>query len=119
MNQCFDWRRGEIQSPRSWFLRPPHLRRRHLLFEPLEPRTLLDGLGLLPPSVRDGFEIAWGPGHELAARTLGTGLHAWVRSLPRSWRAMPQARAAERRSRRPTFGDARSGHGWATIHVRH
>jgi uncharacterized protein (DUF2236 family) len=91
---------------------------------PYLPRRLMDlamlpGLGLLPPSVRDGFGIAWGPGHELAARTLGTGLHAWVRSLPRSWRAMPQARAAERRTRRPIFGDARSGHGWATIHVRH
>jgi len=49
MNHGFDWRRGEIQFARSWFLRPSHLRPRHLLFEPLEPRTLLDGLGLLPP----------------------------------------------------------------------
>ncbi len=49
MNHEFDWRRGGIQSARSKFLRPLRLRPRHLLFEPLEPRTLLDGLGLLPP----------------------------------------------------------------------
>jgi len=86
---------------------------------PLMDLAMLPGLGLLPASVRDGFEIAWGPAHELAARALGTGLHAWVRGLPRSWRAMPQARVAERRTRRLTLGDARSRHGWATIHIRH
>jgi hypothetical protein len=66
MNHDFDSRRGGMQSARSRFLRPSRVRPRHLLFEPLEPRTLLDGLGLLPP------EYGW-------TQTLGgTGFDATV-----------------------------------------
>ncbi len=82
--------------------------------------ALLPGLALLPPRIREGFGIAWGPRHAALAATLGSGLRLWVRLMPRSWRAMPQARAAERRVR-PATGRgqapaARSRRGWATIH---
>lgn len=93
---------------------------------PRLPRRLMDlalvpGLALLPPHIREDFGIAWGPQHEALAATLGFGLQAWIRLMPRSWRAMPQARAAERRAR-STAGDtpaqaARSRRGWATIHT--
>jgi uncharacterized protein (DUF2236 family) len=106
---------------------------------PLMDLAVLPGLGLLPPSIRDGFGIAWGPGHAALARALGTGLRGWVRGMPRAWRALPQARAAERRVNGHTFGRpgpdaagtrvraaaggtgtdsaavARSARGWATI----
>ncbi len=59
----------------------------------------LPGLGLLPPRLREGFGIAWSPRHERAAQLLGRTVHLWVRTVPPSWRAMPQARAAERRAR--------------------
>jgi uncharacterized protein (DUF2236 family) len=59
----------------------------------------LPGLGLLPPRVRADFGIAWSRRHQLAADALGLGLRWWVRSLPRSWRATPPARAAESRAR--------------------
>lgn len=71
---------------------------------PLAPGWLVDlaalpGLSLLPPRIRDGFGIHWGPGRERAARLMGLGLRTWVRAVPPSWRAMPQARAADRRIR--------------------
>ena len=95
---------------------------------PYVPRRLMDlamlpGLALLPAPIRDGFEIGWSPLHEALAGSLGHGLHAWVRLMPRTWRAMPQARSAERRVRGTTgsapTSTARSGRGWATIHPLH
>ena len=68
----------------------------------------LPGVGLLPPRIRDGFGIAWSPRREHAARLLGRTVKLWVRAVPPSWRAMPQARAAERRSRAASAGSIQS-----------
>jgi uncharacterized protein (DUF2236 family) len=59
----------------------------------------LPGLALLPARVRDGYGIPWSRGHEALATVAARGLRAWVRIVPRDWRAMPHARAAERRIR--------------------
>lgn len=71
---------------------------------PLAPGWLVDvamlpGLGLLPASLRADFGIAWSARHERTSRWLGRGIRAWTSLLPRGVRAMPQARAAERRVR--------------------
>jgi uncharacterized protein (DUF2236 family) len=58
----------------------------------------LPGLGLLPPRIRDGFGIAWSPRRERAARLLGRAVKLWVQAVPVALRAMPQARAANRRA---------------------
>ena len=68
----------------------------------------LPGLGLLPPRIREDFGIAWSPRRERAARLLGRTVKLWVRAVPPGWRAMPQARAAERRSRAATAGSIQS-----------
>jgi uncharacterized protein (DUF2236 family) len=60
----------------------------------------LPGLALLPPRIREAFGIEWTPRHRQLARALDHGLRLWVRSVPSDWRAMPPARAAERRARR-------------------
>lgn len=70
---------------------------------PLVPGPLLDlaalpGLALLPERIRAGFGLAWGPGRETVAAAAAVGLRTWVRLMPPGWRAMPQARAAERRA---------------------
>jgi uncharacterized protein (DUF2236 family) len=57
----------------------------------------LPGLALLPPRLRDGFGIRWGRAHDALASVGAAGLRAWVNVIPRDWRAMPQARAADRR----------------------
>ncbi len=58
----------------------------------------LPGLSLLPERIRDEFGIRWTPAHEAAARSMSRGMRLWVRLMPRSWRSMPQARAADRRT---------------------
>jgi uncharacterized protein (DUF2236 family) len=90
-------------------LRPPM----PLLPAPLIDLAMLPGLALLPAAVREGFGIAWGPRRAGLAKVLTVGLRVWVRLTPRAWRAMPQARAAERRTEPRS---ARSRQGWATIH---
>ena len=70
---------------------------------PLVPRSLIDltalpGLAFLPARLRDEYEVAWTPARERLARLLGLAIRAWVRIVPAGWRAMPQARAAERRA---------------------
>jgi uncharacterized protein (DUF2236 family) len=65
---------------------------------PLVDLAVLPGLALLPPRVRHDYGIAWSARQEMLAGALGWGLRAWVRLMPRSWRAMPPARAAERRA---------------------
>lgn len=71
---------------------------------PLVPGVLVDlaalpGLALLPGHIRDAYGITWSGRRSALARALGLGIRAWVRVIPPSWRAMPQARAAERRAR--------------------
>ena len=72
---------------------------------PLAPAPLVDllslpGLRFLPARLRRQYGIGWGPGREEMARLLGLAVRAWVRTVPPDWRAMPQARAAERRAGR-------------------
>ena len=68
---------------------------------PLDPRaygwTLWPAVGLLPPSVRDGYGLRWGRRERLVADWLVAGWRAWNPLLPRSFRQMPQALAADRR----------------------
>jgi uncharacterized protein (DUF2236 family) len=71
---------------------------------PLVPGALVElaglpGLALLTPSIRDAYGITWSNGRSWLARLLWLATRGWVRLVPRSWRAMPQARAAERRVR--------------------
>jgi uncharacterized protein (DUF2236 family) len=71
---------------------------------PLVPGRLMDllvlpGLALLPPRLRDEFGIAWSERRRRLADVLGLAVRAWVSVVPPGWRAMPQARAAERRAR--------------------
>jgi uncharacterized protein (DUF2236 family) len=69
------------------------------------PRRLVDlaalpGLAQLPPALREAYGIRWSPWRAFLAEVLTQGVRAWVRLMPPSWRAMPQARAAERRVER-------------------
>jgi uncharacterized protein (DUF2236 family) len=64
---------------------------------PLVDLAVLPGLSLLPPRIRDEYGIPWSGGRAATANVLGVGLRAWVRLLPRGLRALPPARAAERR----------------------
>jgi uncharacterized protein (DUF2236 family) len=66
---------------------------------PLVDLAVLPGLALLPARIRDDYDIAWSPQRAFAARWLGRGLRAWVTLMPRAARALPEARAAERRSK--------------------
>jgi uncharacterized protein (DUF2236 family) len=67
---------------------------------PLVDLAVLPSLALVPARIRGAYGLAWGPGRESLVRLLDLGLRAWVRVVPPDWRAMPQARAAERRSLR-------------------
>jgi uncharacterized protein (DUF2236 family) len=60
---------------------------------------MVPSLALLPPRVRDEYGIAWTPRLRLEAKLMDVLLRVWVRLLPASWRALPQARIAERRAR--------------------
>jgi uncharacterized protein (DUF2236 family) len=77
-------------------LRPPF----RLVPAPLIDLAGLPGRALLPTRIREAYGIAWTPRHERLAQVLDAGLRLWVRSVPPDWRAMPPARAAERRARR-------------------
>ncbi len=59
--------------------------------------TLWPAVGLLPPAIREGFGLAWGPRERAVASWLVAGWRAWRPLLPRVFREMPQARAADRR----------------------
>ncbi len=61
--------------------------------------TLWPAIGLLPPSVRDGYGFAWGTRERLVAAWLVAGWRAWRPLLPAGLRHMPQALAADRRMR--------------------
>jgi uncharacterized protein (DUF2236 family) len=68
---------------------------------PLDPRaygwTLWPAVGLLPASVRDAYGLQFGRREQLVAAWLVAGWRAWNPVLPRSFRQMPPALAAERR----------------------
>jgi uncharacterized protein (DUF2236 family) len=59
----------------------------------------IPGLALLPPRIRSEYGIAWPRTRALASNGLDLGIRAWTAMMPMDWRAMPQARAAERRTR--------------------
>ena len=69
---------------------------------PLVPRPVVDllalpAIGLLPARIRAGYGLESGRARERLAGAAARGLRVYVNVLPRSWRSMPQARAAERR----------------------
>ena len=76
-------------------IRPPLL----LVPGPIVDLLVLPSLNLLPPRIREAYGIAWGPWQHLLARVADIAIRLWVRALPATWRAMPQARSAERRAR--------------------
>jgi uncharacterized protein (DUF2236 family) len=59
--------------------------------------TLWPSVGLLPPEVRAAYRLPWGPREQAVSAWLVVGWRAWRPLLPRSFRQMPQALAAERR----------------------
>ncbi len=59
--------------------------------------TLWPAVGLLPPSVRDDYGLAWGWRERLVSSWLVAGWRAWRAVLPASFRSMPAALAADRR----------------------
>ncbi len=88
---------------------------------PLVPGRIVDllvlpSLNLLPPRVREGYGIRWGRWQQDMSRVADAGIRLWVRALPAAWRAMPQARSAERRARAQPTGSLSSHapHSWWT-----
>jgi uncharacterized protein (DUF2236 family) len=59
--------------------------------------TLWPAVGLLPAGVRAEYGLPWGPLERLIAAWLVAGWRAWRPILPRSFRQMPHALAADRR----------------------
>ncbi len=59
--------------------------------------TLWPSVGLLPPSVRDDYGLAWGVREQVVSAWLVAGFRAWRPLLPASFRQMPKALAADRR----------------------
>jgi uncharacterized protein (DUF2236 family) len=58
---------------------------------------LWPSIGLLPPRVRDGYGLRWGPLERAVSAWLVTSWRAWRPILPTRLRQMPQALAADRR----------------------
>jgi uncharacterized protein (DUF2236 family) len=69
--------------------------------------TLWPAVGLLPPSVRAGYELPWGLLERAVAGWLVETWRLWRPILPAGFRQMPQAVAADRRiaSGRPAAGE--------------
>jgi len=59
--------------------------------------TLWPSVGLLPPSVRAGYHLRWGPLEQAVAAWLVATWRLWRPILPAGFRQMPQALAADRR----------------------
>lgn len=59
--------------------------------------TLWPSVGLLPPTVRDDYGLAWGARQRVVSAWLLAGFRAWRPLLPASFRQMPKALAADRR----------------------
>ena len=58
---------------------------------------LWPALELLPDRVREEYGIPWGRGRAAVSSWLRTAFGFWGHRLPPAWRAMPPARAADRR----------------------
>jgi uncharacterized protein (DUF2236 family) len=85
---------AEARSMAPMLVRPPL---------PLVPGWAVDvlalpGLALLPARIRHDYGIGWSPRRERAADVIAAGVRAWTRVVPTTWRSMPQARSAFRRS---------------------
>jgi uncharacterized protein (DUF2236 family) len=76
-----------------------------LLPGPLVDLLALPSLTLLPARIRTEYGIAWGPVQRGLAVALDLAIRSWIRIVPAGWRAMPQARAAERRAARGGLGE--------------
>ncbi len=59
--------------------------------------TFWPALSLLPPAVRDAYGVPWGIRERAVSGWLVASWRAWRPLLPRTWRQMPQALAADRR----------------------
>ncbi|HEY2888605.1 MAG TPA: oxygenase MpaB family protein, partial [Candidatus Limnocylindrales bacterium] len=59
--------------------------------------TLWPSIGLLPPTVRNGYGLRWGVHERLVAGWLVAAWRIWRPILPAGFRQMPQALAADRR----------------------
>jgi uncharacterized protein (DUF2236 family) len=59
--------------------------------------TLWSAVGLLPPGLREEFEIPWDARRELVARWFSAGVRFWRPRFPLAFRQMPKALAADRR----------------------
>ena len=58
---------------------------------------LVPSIGLLPPSTRDEYGLAWGPRERVIDAWLTIAWGFWRERLPPAWRWFPQALAADRR----------------------
>lgn len=59
--------------------------------------TLWPSIGLLPPAIRDGYALRWGPLEQAVSSWLVGTWRLWRPLLPTGFRQMPQALAADRR----------------------
>jgi uncharacterized protein (DUF2236 family) len=59
--------------------------------------TLWPSIGLLPDGIRDGYGFQWGSRERLLSAWLVAAWRGWRPVLPRTFRQMPQALAADRR----------------------
>jgi uncharacterized protein (DUF2236 family) len=59
-------------------------------------------IGLLPPRLRDEFELTWGPRQRAVSEWVVRAWRAGLRLFPPELRWMPQARAADRRMGSPS-----------------
>jgi uncharacterized protein (DUF2236 family) len=69
--------------------------------------TFWPSIGLLPPPIRDAYGLRWGPLERAVSAWLVAGWRTWRPLLPRAFRQMPRALAAERRIGRQVDGRAR------------
>jgi uncharacterized protein (DUF2236 family) len=59
--------------------------------------TLWPAVALLPPQIREAYGLSWTGRERAVAAWLALGFRGWRPLLPRPWRTMPQALAADAR----------------------
>ncbi len=77
-----------MRSPFAW------------LPQPLYELLALPSVALLPERLRAAYGLPWGPGRRRLASAIEAVLRVYIRTLPRTWRSMPNALAADQRARR-------------------